>query len=250
MKRIAIVLLLITLSNLAFSQIINIEEKRYKNAEDGLQGNIDLNFKFTQNTRSVWQFSNNISLLYRQKKLTHLFLNNITLVRSNNSDLVNFGYAHYRLIHVLSEARFIKWESYSQIQYNSVQKIKQRILVGSGLRFKIVNQDSLQFNYGWSLMYEYEETTIPEYSNVIRNSNYLSLDWKINKLWEFKTIFYYQPSIGDFSDYRISNESTISHKLTDHFSIVARVKLLYDSSPPIDVPVNNLSSSLLLRYKI
>ncbi len=242
-------LLLLFSINVTLGQIINIEEKRYKDAEDGLQGNIDVSFKYTQNINSVWQVANNISLLYRKKKLTHLFLNNITLVRSNNSDLVNYGYAHYRLIHMLSEARFIKWESYSQIQYNSVQKIKQRILLGSGLRFKIVNKDSLQFNYGWSLMYEHEETTIPEFSNVIRNSNYLSLDWKISKLWEFKTIIYYQPAIGDFSDYRISNESTISHKLTENFSIVGSVKFLYDSSPPQDVPVNNFNSSLLLRYK-
>jgi putative salt-induced outer membrane protein YdiY len=250
MKQLICVLILLLTIKSSVAQIINIEEKRYKNAEEGLQGNIDINFKFTQNTKSVWQVSNNISLLYRKKKLTHLFLNNITLVRSNNSDLVNYGYAHYRLIHMLSDVRFIKWESYSQIQYNSVQKIKQRILVGSGLRFKIVNKDSLQFNYGWSLMYEYEETTIPEFSNVVRNSNYLSLDWKISKLWEFKTIVYYQPSISDFSDFRLSNESTISHKLTDHFSIVARIKFLYDSAPPLEVPVNNFNTSLLLRYKI
>ncbi|CAG5078026.1 DUF481 domain-containing protein [Parvicella tangerina] len=249
MKQLLISFILILSIQTYFSQIINIEEKRYKNAEEGLQGNIDLSFRYTQNTRSVYQISNNISLLYRKEKLTHLFLNNITLVRSNNSDLVNYGYAHYRLIHMLSEKRFIKWESYGQIQYNSVQKIRQRILIGSGLRFKIVNSDSLQFNYGWSLMYEYEETTIPEFSNVIRNSNYLSLNWKISKSWEFKTITYYQPSIGDFADFRISNESTISHSLSKNFSIVVSVNFLYDSRPPVDVPVNNLNTSLLLRYK-
>ncbi|MCB9189662.1 MAG: DUF481 domain-containing protein [Flavobacteriales bacterium] len=249
MKRILVVMALILLKHITFGQIINIEEKRYKDAKEGLQGNIDLSFKYTQNTNSIWQVSNNVSLLYRQKKITHLFLNNISLVRSNQSDLVNYGYAHYRLIHMLSEVRFIKWESYAQIQYNSVQKIRQRILVGSGLRFKIVDNDSLQFNFGWSLMYEYEETTIPEYSNLIRNSNYLSLNWKISKLWEFKTITYYQPSIGDFADFRISNESTIAHKLTDNFSIVGSVNILYDSRPPVDVPVNNLNTSILLRYK-
>lgn len=250
MSRFLTVLLFINLLLNSYGQIINIEEKRYKDAEEGLRGNIDLNFKFTQNTNSIWQVSNNISLLYRRKKLTHLFLNNITLVRSNQSDLVNYGYAHYRIVHELSREQFINWESYGQIQYNSVQKIKQRILVGTGLRFKIVNTDSLQFNFGWSLMYEYEETTIPEYSSLIRNSNYLSLNWKISKLWEFKTITYYQPSIGDFSDFRISNESTISHKLTKSFSIVGSVNILYDSQPPLDVPVNNFNVGLLLRYKI
>lgn len=249
MKRLLIVLLFFNLIQSTTAQIINIEEKRYKDAEEGLQGNIDLNFKYTQNTKSVWQVSNNISLLYRKKKLTHLFLNNISLVRSNNSDLVNYGYAHYRIVHVLSEEQFIKWESYAQIQYNSIQKIKDRFLLGSGLRFKLVDTDSLQFNFGWSLMYEYEETTIPEYSSLIRNSNYLSLNWKINKVWEFKTIVYYQPAISDFADFRLSNNTTISHSLTKNFSIVGQIYILYDSRPPIDVPVNNFNASLLLRYK-
>lgn len=249
MIRIILLLTFFSYSIGCFSQIINIEEKRYKDAPEGLQGNIDLNFKFTQNVNSIWQLSNNVSLLYRQKKLTHLFLNNITLVRSNKSDLVNYGYAHYRLIHMISEIRFIKWESYTQIQYNSVQKIKQRILLGSGLRFKIVNKDSLQLNYGWSLMYEYEETTIPEFSSLIRNSNYLSLEWKINKAWELKTITYYQPFIGDFADFRISNETSISHKLTEKISLVGNINFLYDSKPPLDVPVNNFVGGLLVRYK-
>ena len=249
MTRLIVVTILLLIVQTSLGQIINIEEKRYKDAEEGLQGNVDLNFKYTQNTKSVWQVSNNISLLYRKKKLTHLFLNSISLVRSNNSDLVNYGYAHYRLIHMISDKRAIKWESYGQIQYNSVQKIKQRTLIGSGLRFKIINTDSLQFNFGWSLMYEYEETTIPEYSNLIRNSNYLSFNWKISKSWEFKTITYYQPSVSDFSDFRVSNESTLSHKLSKNFSIVGRINFLYDSRPPVDVPVNNLNTSLLLRYK-
>jgi hypothetical protein len=233
----------------SIAQLINIEEKRLNSKEQGWKGNIDFNAKYTQNTKSIWQLSNRVSIQYRQGKSTHLFLNDISLVRSNNSDLINYGYAHYRYSQALDTVSFIKWESYAQIQYNSVQKIRQRSLLGTGLRFKIINTDSVYLSYGFSFMYEYEETTTPEYSNLIRNSNYLSFDWKISPIWEFKTITYYQPFVGDFSDFRLSNESNISHKLNAHISLVLNINILYDSNPPIDVPVNLFSSSILIRYK-
>ena len=231
------------------AQLINIEEKRLNSDEQGWNGNIDFNAKYTQNTRTVWQLSNKVSLQYRKEKSTHLFLNDISLVRSNNSDLINYGYAHYRYTRLIEQEKNIKWESYAQIQYNSVQKIRQRSLVGTGLRFKIINTDSVYLSYGWSMMYEYEETTTPEYSSLIRNSNYLAFDWKISKSWEFKTITYFQPSIGDFSDFRLSNESNVSHKLTKYISLVFNVNVLYDSNPPIDVPVNSFHTGVLIRFK-
>ncbi len=231
------------------AQLINIEEKRLNSNEEGWKGNIDFNAKYTQNTQMVWQLSNKVSIQYRKKNHTHLFLNDISLVRSNQSDLVNYGFAHYRYSNLVIPDKDLKWESYAQIQYNSVQKIRQRLLLGSGFRFKIINTDSVYLSYGWSLMYEYEETTIPEYSNLIRNSNYLSFDWKISKIWELKTIMYYQPSIGDFSDFRLSNVSNITHNLTEHISLVFNLNIQYDSNPPIEVPVNSFQTGILIRFK-
>lgn len=247
--RFLLILVLVVTSQDNYSQLINIESKRLNSQEDGWSGNIDFNAKFTQNTQSVWQLSNKISIQYVKNKSTHLFLNDISLVRSNKNDLVNYGFAHYRYTRPLEVRDFIKWESFAQIQYNSVQKIRQRTLLGSGLRFNLVDKDSVYFTYGFAFMYEYEETTIPEFSSVIRNSNYLSFDWKISKIWELKTIMYYQPSIGDFSDFRLSNVSSISHKLTDHISLVFNLNTLYDSNPPVDVPVNSFQTGLLVRYK-
>jgi hypothetical protein len=239
----------VLICHINFTQLINIESKRLNSQEEGWNGNIDFNAKYTQNNKSVWQLSNKISIQYNKKKSTHLFLNDISLVRSNQNDLVNSGFAHYRYTRPIATKDFIKWESFTQIQYNSVQKIRLRTLTGTGLRFNIINTDSVYFTYGFALMYEYEETTIPEYSNLIRNSNYLSFDWKISKIWEFKTIIYYQPSIGDFNDFRLSNVSNISHKLTDHISLVLNFNLLYDSKPPVDVPVNSFQTNLLVRFK-
>lgn len=249
MSRFLVFLIILFLSQNTFSQLINIEQKRLNSNEDGWKGNIDFNARFTQNVNAIWQLSNKIGIQYREKKSTHLFINDISFIRSNQKDLVNFGFAHYRYTRKIMDNEIVTWESYAQIQYNSVQKIRMRTLTGSGLRFNVIQSDSILLRGGWSFMYEYEETTIPEFSNVIRNSNYVAFDFKVGKNWNLSTILYYQPNVFDFADYRVSNETNVSHNLTEHISIVFNLNFLYDSRPPTDVPVNIFSSGIMLRYK-
>lgn len=249
MRNIFAFLLCFTFVNSDFSQIINIEQKRLNSDEDGWKGNVDFNARFTQNVNAIWQLSNKVAIQYRKNKSTHLFINDISFIRSNQKDLINFGFAHYRYTRKIMDSEVVSWESFAQTQYNSVQKIRQRTLTGSGLRFNVIQSDSLLLRGGWSFMYEYEETTIPEFSNVIRNSNYVAFDCKIGKNWSLATILYYQPNVFDFADYRVSNETNVSHKLTEHISIIFNVNFLYDSRPPIEVPVNIFSTGIMLRYK-
>jgi hypothetical protein len=244
-----IVLSLLFYQSLFLAQIINIEDKRLGIEEDGWRGNIDLNFRFTQNGTSVWQINNRISIQHKKDKNTHLILGDMNVVRSNTSDLINFGYIHYRFSHLIEKNPDIHIEGFTQSQYNTVQKIKLRSLIGGGLKIKVLGSDTINLNLGWTFFYEYEEVTTPEYSNVIRNSNFVSFNWKIHRSWDLKTILYYQPNIADFRDYRLSNETSISHRFNEHFSIIGNLSFLFDSKPPIEVPVNIFNSSLALRYK-
>jgi hypothetical protein len=244
-----IVLSLLFYQSLFLAQIINIEDKRLGIEEDGWRGNIDLNFRFTQNGTSVWQINNRIGIQHKKDKNTHLILGDMNVVRSNTSDLINFGYIHYRFSHLIQKNPDIHIEGFTQSQYNTVQKIKLRSLIGGGLKIKVLGSDTINLNLGWTFFYEYEEVTTPEYSNVIRNSNFVSFNWKIHRSWDLKTILYYQPNIADFRDYRLSNETSISHRFNEHFSIIGNLSFLFDSKPPIEVPVNIFNSSLALRYK-
>jgi hypothetical protein len=246
------VMAIIIIANSLFSikaQIINIEDKRLGFEENGWRGNVDMNVRFTRNVTSIWQITNRVGIQYKQDRNTHLLLSDLNVVRTPNQDYINYGYLHYRYSYLLQENPNIYLEGFSQIQYNTVQKIKSRTLVGGGLKFKILGNDSINLNAGWTFFYEYEEVTTPEYSSLVRNSNFVSFNWRVSKAWDFKTIIYFQPHVADFRDYRVTNETTISHRLTEHISIVGNVSFLYDSRPPIDVPVNILNSSLLLRYK-
>lgn len=231
------------------AQIINIEDKRLGHQEDGWNGNVDFNVRFTQNTSSVWQVNNRIGLQYKQDKNTYLAIGDMNLVRTNTKDIINYGYLHLRYSRLIQSNPDIQLEGYTQAQYNTVQKIRLRTIIGGGLKFKILGNDTINLNAGWTFFYEYEVITTPEYSSLIRNSNFISLNWSINSAWDFKTILYYQPYVSDFSDFRVSNETSISHRFNKHFSIIGSLSFLYDSRPPIEVPLNVLNTSISLRYK-
>lgn len=230
-------------------QIINIESKRIGATKDGWTGNIDFNFKYTQNTSKIWEFGNKAAFQYKKTKNTLLFLTDLKVIRKNNDDLINKGYAHIRYNRHFHDSSAFATEIFSQVQYNGIQKIKVRSLNGLGIRTKILGNDTINLNIGIAGMYEYEESTTFIYQNNIRGSSYISFNWDINQKVRFKTINYYQPLLNNFSDFRISNESSLSLGITENLTFNTIFNLLYDTQPVEGIPNTITSISNGLRFK-
>lgn len=230
-------------------QIINIEKKRLGAAENGWHGNIDFNLKYTKNTKEIWEFGNKAAFQYHLDKSNFLFITDLKIIRKGSEDLINKGYAHLRYNRTFKDSGSVSLEGFWQVQYNGIQKIGFRNLSGAGFRLKLLGNDTINLNTGISGMYEYEETTLNEIHRNFRSSNYLSFNWRINSKLGFKTINYYQPLFSDFSDYRYSNESSLSLTLTKRLSLTVSYSVLYDSEPVEGVPSTITSVNNALRFK-
>jgi len=248
MKKLLLLITLIYTTSI-FGQIINIESKRMGVTDEGWNGNIDFNLKYTQNTNKIWQFGNKAAFQYKKLKNTVLFLTDLKVIRKNNDDLINKGYAHIRYNHHFKDSSAFAFEAFSQVQYNGVQKIKVRILNGGGIRTKVIGNDTINLNVGIAGMYEYEESTLLTYQNNFRASTYLSFNWDISEKVRFKTINYFQPLFNDFTDYRLSNESSLSLGITEKLSYNIAFSLLYDTEPVEGVPNTITSVANGLRFK-
>ena len=231
------------------AQIINIEQKRLGVSDNGWHGNINFNLKYTQNTRKIWEFGNKAAFQYHKNKSNYLMLTDLKIVRNDNQDLINKGFAHFRYNRMLKDSGNISTEVFSQVQYNGVQKIKFRSLNGAGFRFKILGNDTINLNLGIAVMYEYEETAIHEFHRNVRGSNYISFNWQISPKLSFKTINYYQPLLNLLWDFRFSNVSSLSFPLTKKLSFVASYNVLYDSNPVEGIPNMITSINNALRFK-
>ena len=129
----------------------------------------------------------------------------------------NRGFAHFRYNRDLNS--YITWEAFTQYQFDLVQEIDRRILIGTGCRWTLANKSEYFMFLGSLYMYEYEESSAEEdmviYYKHHRLSNYVSAGCSFNDHVQVTVTTYYQPRIDRWSDCRNSLVSSIQVKLTD-----------------------------------
>ena len=121
-----------------------------------------------------------------------------------------------------------------------------RLLAGTGPRLRLVKTDSAQLYFGALYMFEHEEARnefeAPEaYTEHLmlddhRLSTYLSAGFRFTSYLTLNHVTYFQPNLSNFSDFRISSETSLSIKLTDRLSLRTYFQLIYDTEPLIPVP--------------
>lgn len=232
-----------------YCQVINIEGLRFRNNQEGWTGNNDLYFSLDQNTQLVLKIENRINTQYKKGKNTILLLGNINYSSTAEQRLLNDGYLHIRYSKQANE-KFFTWEMFEQIQYNQFQKLNYRNLTGGGLRLNLIEKDSLNFIFGTSLMFEYEqEREIDPITSNLRLNNYLAATFYVNRRLYIHTIIYYQPLHLDFNDFRFSANGILSLGLTNKLSLVNELSAYYDAIPALGVPNLTYRIKTGLRFK-
>ncbi len=248
-------LLLLSLALLACTgktQIVNIENSRIHYDSVGWVGTISANVSFTQNTDKIFDGGLDVHLQMKtkdKKKGLWIVLGNVDELKINKSSFISNDMAHIRYDHNVNP--WLIWEAFGQYQRNVITQIDARYLVGTGPRFKLVNQKLIHVFTGIIFMYEHEkDITVPVIqTDDIRNSDYISFVWTPRSFLEFSGTTYYQPLPKNFSDFRFLNQLTFIVKATPHFSMNLKWNYLYDSYPAGTAPNRIYSFSTGLRYE-
>src|SRR5688572_4862245 len=228
----------------ANAQIVNIERQRISTDTSGWFGRAIGSFSGSKTTKSILSVASATLLEYKSRSTKDLWLmiTELNLIKSASEKFTNSGFGHLRYNRKLGNV--VRWELFTQIQYNSLTKIDQRILGGTGFRFKLTPYEEAKFYWGISYMYEYEKLLDPEvYHKDHRASSYFSFTLTPTETVSLISTLYVQPLIKDARDYRISNESTLVLGITKKLSLNASFKYAYDSRPPEGVPLNTYSFS-------
>ncbi|MEX0967398.1 MAG: DUF481 domain-containing protein [Bacteroidia bacterium] len=235
-------------SGTLMAQVVNIESQRLNKGKDGLAGTIDLNLSWTHTVTDVLQTGNKIQVQYLKGRSKILMLSDLTIIRTNTTDLINNGFQHLRYNY--QHKRWLIWEAFTQIQYNQVQKLDLRGLAGTGPRFRFVQNDTVSLHIGTLYMYEYEELTegLPLERNH-RLSSYVSFDLEITDKVNIDHITYYQPVITHFNDFRVSSELVVTFKITRRLTFGVKGNYVYDSRPPPEIPGNTYEFKNSLGYR-
>jgi len=128
-------LLLTCLSINSTAQIVNIEGKRIATDTTGFAGKVGVALNASKYAQSYVAANLHSHLQYKTTKDFYLFIADYEVVNAGGESFNNSAFAHLRYNRKLSKV--IRWEIFSQAQYNSVTKIQLRLLNGLGLRFKM-----------------------------------------------------------------------------------------------------------------
>ena len=258
MKTVLYTLFLGLLSWPIFAQtVINTEEMRLMNSDKKLVGILDLNFGTTRNKAGLLlKPKADLRLELNEKNSRYILLGGYQLSRFSRlsdpgslpTNFTNKGFGHFRYNRKWSDK--VTWEAFSQIQFDEIQEIDQRFLIGTGPRIQLAQNDSLSLYFGTLYMYEYEETSdeVKIFNKHHRMSFYFSANVQFNAFVGLSHITYFQPRLDQWSDFRISTTTQLIARISKHVSFDIGAEFLYDARPPGTVPESMYDISAGLAY--
>ncbi len=230
------------------AQIVNIENARMHTDTTGLMGNAGANLMLAKNTTQVFAVNVDAHLQYKTSKNLYLLLGSYGFLKGTGARLTDNSFLHFRYNYKLN--KILRWEAFTQVQKNRINKIEYRYLIGTGPRFKIVSTNIFKLYAATLIMYEQEKeiASSPIQHKDWRNSSYISLSLYANKNTELVTTSFYQPLLNNFTDYRILNQTKLKIKASKKLAISLNYNYLFDYFAPAGTPKTNYNFSTGLDY--
>ena len=188
-----IVLLSLTTVRSAEAQIVSLNERNTKNPKNGVQGDIQLTFNYTENSKKVLQNGTKLNLQYNDSLSTYLFYSDLRLSRTNGINDLNYG-SFGTIYNYKAEDRVISAEGIIQYQYDGNKNLKHRLILGGGPRWKMVDKKGLKLSIVAYTIYfneKYESTTVTKKSKA-KFSTMLSFSTNLSKSMTLKHNTYYE----------------------------------------------------------
>lgn len=235
------------------AQVLNTEKFRIEAEENTWQGNLDASFNLAQSkTGQSLSLNFDGQLSYTRKQSKWMFLTgynrktfSTTNVLGKDVSLFNhFQYSHLRYNYNFKKRWTI--EAFVQEQFDQVHEIDIRGLSGTGLRWELLDTDSINLYLGALYMYDYEKNSPLDsvvYNQDHRMSTYISGGFKVKNYLTVNNIVYYQPNLSAFNDFRVLLETKISVRLTRKLLLNTSFNLIYDSEPPNTIPTTRFNLS-------
>ncbi len=213
----------------SFSQIVNIENKRFNDDKQGFSGGVELNFDFTMNSNQLLKIGDEVQVSYLKKKHQFLLITDHAFIKSGDNDFENRGFQHFRYIHKFKDSGKLSFEAFQQIQFNKIQKIDLRLIGGAGLRLNLINEAKYQLFFGTGFMAEHEELIGVGISQDVLSTSYLSFGARFNDNIGFSTIAYIQPKLISLGDYRFANETSLRFTINKYLNYKIVYSVIHDN---------------------
>ena len=226
----------ILFSVVAHAQILNAESLRKVTDTSGFSGAASVAFSLKRNVNDFITLGSDLHIQYKNEHHLALFKNDVNFQKIEGERFENSLISHLRYNYKLHPR--VAWEAFAQGQYNKVNLIDFRGLLGTGPRFKVTTSEKYKFYLGTLAMFEYEKVAdgVTPIQRDFRGSSYLSFSLYPTDHISIISTTYYQPLLENFADYRISSQSSLAVGLFTNFSVKLSHTFIYDAFPAIGIP--------------
>jgi putative salt-induced outer membrane protein YdiY len=234
--KLTLVLLIVCAScNLTAQTIINAEKLHSQG--DSLSFSFQLDYSGTQGNVVTDQLDLAPSFVKIGKKHDFKLFGAYSILTTDQNNVLNGAFGHLRHNYKITER--LKTFEFYQRQFNEVLLLTTREVYGGGLRYSIINQDSLLLDFGGGLMYENEylnkETLLTDEiseTHFIRATIIFSFQVQLKKGIQINNVVYYQPHLADISDFRLLNDFHLMININEYLNFNSSFTLRFDSKPP------------------
>lgn len=236
-------------SVLSFGQIVNIESLRKPTDTSRFVGSVKFDVDLTKNVNTFFSLRNEITLQYTSGKNLFLFLNNIVFTEINTNKFTDKSIQHLRYNYQFNTRT--TFEIFTQFQRDKVSFINLRALFGLGTRFQLFLSKKNNAFLGTLIMYEHENS-VGNINDVIdkatRGNIYFSFRLNLKNNLFLSSVTYYQPKLNNFSDFRVSSETSFSFELIKNLALVTSFSYQLDKFPVLGIPNSQYSLLNGIQY--
>ncbi len=240
-----VILLLASLSG--YSQTI-INAERLIGGKDSTIYAISLSYSGTRGNSNTDKVDISPAIVFVRPMNEYYVFGGYNVLAKSGQGILNSGFVHLRHNHKLTER--IKTFAFYQLQYNDVLLLNKREVFGAGFRFEVIKKESVASAVNIGIMREAEfldKTRLmpgeAADSRIIRATCVHSISLITNKTVKFDNVFYYQPYLGDFNDYRLLNDFSMTISISEHFKTTTTITTRFDSKPPESLKKTDLAVS-------
>ncbi len=157
-----------------------------------------------------------------------------------------------RSAHLRHSYRFTeRLRSYSFLQYqtDAALDLDRRMLVGGGLRTRVVELEGGGVDVGLGLMWESERTPVEGEVTDVRGANLLVANGSAGAV-DLNFAGFFQPVLSDWADHRVAASGTAAVPLGAGWSLTVSARWRRDSRPPVDVERDDYGMTVGLRFSV
>lgn len=184
---------------------------------------------------------------------TVFMTSNYSFTRLNENRFVNNALSHLRFIRRHSPR--VSYELFGQHQFNEFIRLEQRLLLGGGGRFQVLEAPQTEIFLGTGYMLERETLDLagqlPEArrSEHHRSTNYLTVRYNSeDERFRLVETVYVQTRVDRLQDYRLLSETSFEIRLLRRLALAVNLNVTHDSEPPTGVKETDVVLSNSLRY--